>query len=510
MSPQFEYTVYHNPYASSIAETLARRGDIEAHAAAASGQAWAGAVQQAGNTIAALPQQMQQQAAQTQETDARNLQIQHAKRATEIQDAAESAYQQIKGGNAEAVLSQLRPEVRAVAEGWLNDFAKSKQARDTQATADAKRAAKMIQALGYDPVVAATSMKVLGDVYPEAKDLLAHVNSPEALKQIVDHFATFGDEPAKLVDHDPTKDLVDPTTGEVRRPGTPAPAKPPTVTYGQPQTQMVNGKRALVRAGSDGKLYDANTAEVVTATPEPEKAPTGVNAPGNVKMTPEASDYAATQIRLTNNMAVLNRLDDDDRKTILNRVAEQTKALGQTPAAAIQKQFALKADGAALTKMTAMKASAEAFEGKAIAQTDLIKDLSAKVNRTAWPIVNSAILAGQTTVAGDENASKLVNAVTTFAAEYAKIMEGSTGSVSGSSDSARRASERLVRAAMNKTTLPAVLDQMKWEMRQTGLGYDATIDHITERMGGAPPAATPAADDSGWQTVNGIRIRVKK
>lgn len=113
----------------------------------------------------------------------------------QIHDAADQAYQQIKGGNADAVLSTLKPEVRTLAEGWLKDFGAAKQARDAQAEADGKKAAKFIQATDYNPVVAATAIKLISDLHPEAADLLQHATNPEALKKIVDHFATLGEKP---------------------------------------------------------------------------------------------------------------------------------------------------------------------------------------------------------------------------------------------------------------------------------------------------------------------------
>lgn len=51
---------------------------------------------------------------------------------------------------------------------------------------------------------------------------------------------------------------------------TPKP-KPEKVTYGAPQTQMVGGRRSLVRPGSDGRMYDMNLKPVAgeAIAPEP-------------------------------------------------------------------------------------------------------------------------------------------------------------------------------------------------------------------------------------------------
>ena len=128
-------------------------------------------------------------------------------------------------------------------------------------------------------------------------------------------------------------------------------------------------------------------------------------------------DFAATQYRVTGVMPALGMGNGPARAAILNRAASQAKTLNQTPVASIQKQAAFKSDGAALTKMTSMSAAAEAYESKALQQADLVDGLSAKVGRSQWPIVNDALLTGKTRIAGDENASVLVNALTTFTSE---------------------------------------------------------------------------------------------
>lgn len=56
----FEYQYRPNPYAAAIPELLARRGDIAARAAEQRGAATAGMIQTIGNTIAALPGQIQE------------------------------------------------------------------------------------------------------------------------------------------------------------------------------------------------------------------------------------------------------------------------------------------------------------------------------------------------------------------------------------------------------------------------------------------------------------------
>lgn len=282
------------------------------------------------------------------------------------------------------------------------------------------------------------------------------------------------------------------------QPGAPpvfqAPAKPDVKHYEQ-KSVLLNGKEAVVSYDpSSGKSFDAQGADVSAhVKPMPPAATrVQVNAgPQEGALSPEGLDYAATQYRLTGVMPALGMGKNADRGKIINAAAQQAKAVGQTPAVAIQKQAARKADSASLTKMQTMRDGAASYESKALAQADIVADLSSKVDRTRFPIVNAAIMAGKTEIAGDENATKLLNAITTFSAEYSRILEGSTGSVAASSDSSRAAANRLISAKMSKGTLGGVLDLMKKEMGLTIQGYDATIDHITTRMGGSNLAPAP-------------------
>lgn len=87
---QFRYDTAANPFALSIAESLARRGDIaaqralaigeaQARAAQMRGAAWGNALQTVGQTVAALPQQMQAARDAEQDREMRGLQMDAAR-----------------------------------------------------------------------------------------------------------------------------------------------------------------------------------------------------------------------------------------------------------------------------------------------------------------------------------------------------------------------------------------------------------------------------------------------
>lgn len=303
--------------------------------------------------------------------------------------------------------------------------------------------------------------------------------------------AHYGEKPAEPAKPVPV-DSVDAQGTPITKFVTPTPdlVVPKPTPEAKPETRslQVQANEAL-KAGNTAEYK--RILQVIKDTADagrgPQGAGTGEPSTAN-SLTPDAVDYVGTQYRILGPSGIPTRLDEVEKKKIINAATSQAKALGQSPAVAVQRQAAYKADAASLTQMRKMSSAAESYENKALNQADLVSDLSQKVNRTQFPAINAAILTGKAAF-GDSDTQQLYNAIQTFTNEYAKIMEGATGSAAASSDSARKAAERLISAKLNKGTVQDVLDLMKKEMRYTIDGYGATIDHITERMGGKPVEA---------------------
>ncbi len=252
------------------------------------------------------------------------------------------------------------------------------------------------------------------------------------------------------------------------------------------------------------------TAEVPGVHPrQPALAANGVAPPtpdqGFGTFTKEGLDYAASRARIT------GKVDGRDSKmigAINSRVAEQVKALGSSPAQALQQQAIRQSDQKALDRATLAMTSAEGFENKAIPQGDLVVKLSNEVGRSAIPLLNKAIvLPWKDQIMGDPKTQNLFNAITTFATEYAKIMEGSTGSAAAASVGAMNAAQRLINAAQTPAGIEATVKQMKYEMDLTKQGWKAVIEDVGGRMRGAEPgggAASSGFPPAGTQrTVQG-------
>ena len=85
--PAFRYQSFDNtPYVQSASDLMQAPARAQAQAALASGQAWAGAANQIGQSIAAIPQQMQQQKRMAQQDEIGAMQIGETKRAITARD----------------------------------------------------------------------------------------------------------------------------------------------------------------------------------------------------------------------------------------------------------------------------------------------------------------------------------------------------------------------------------------------------------------------------------------
>lgn len=340
-----------------------------------------------------------------------------------------------------------------------------------------------------------------------AFDYLMLHGRPEAMSDVI---KAHKELLPKLVSRAPGSVMSDELTGQVVT-GSAIPEKKPDYTIGNQRFSGVDNTPlgdvvpAPPRTPGPGSVHDTPNGLVRigddnTVTPLGVKGyhpPPTQNVTGGLE--PDAVDYTATQYRILGPSGIPTRIGEADKTRILNTAAKQAKALGQSPAQAVQKQAAYKADASSLTKMTNMAASAEAFETKANAQAELVRSLSSKVGRTDWPLVNGALLTGKE-LTGDTDAHLFANGLLTFTNEYAKIMEGATGSSAGSSVSARQDATKLISKALKDDTIDKTLNQMQWEMRQTREGYRATIDHISERMGGAPASPVVSAPISAPMT----------
>jgi hypothetical protein len=207
----FQYQNFRSPLTDSIAARIANQGTIEANRAQQSGNAWAGAVQGAGQAIAAIPGQMQQakRAAVVDESNA--LQLGEQKRA-------------IAGRNAFADIIKNTPQVD----------------EEGVSLYDIPAVAKQLAASGQDPAIAVDHLGKLNDAFRAEKSaklalvkqgaasVAAAGNDPVLAGHFLDQLEKNGSYPKDsiqqfrdLIDADPanvaklTAYLMGPQKGEV-------------------------------------------------------------------------------------------------------------------------------------------------------------------------------------------------------------------------------------------------------------------------------------------------------
>lgn len=127
-----------------------------------------------------------------------------------------------------------------------------------------------VRAAGYDPNVGVMWLQDAqrrGLLTPdEHANLSQQAQSPDGIKRIVDFIAP----PAKPAD--PVRlgpgDVLVPPTGGAPLASNPKPIEEKPLTFSAPTPAMVNGKRVLIRGGSDGGFYDPRGQRVLDVSPD--------------------------------------------------------------------------------------------------------------------------------------------------------------------------------------------------------------------------------------------------
>lgn len=256
------------------AESERRSGEIAANRAMQLGQLVSGGVQSYMQERAEAPRR-------AQEAELRDIQIQGARTeqaAAERLGRQDSAFmallEQQPDPDPKELMAIFGPQRgMQIAQGFVafKDLS-NKAVTDARETAGrlalgAKALSPQMRASMWPSIREAAIKGGLGDA-----ETVPEQPTPEYFDAVIG-WAT-GQAPAAppaLIQRDPTKDLVNPQTGDVVTPGTPQADK---VTFGQPTPAMVNGRRVFVRAGSDGKAYDmAGAALKGEPLPVPDAGP---------------------------------------------------------------------------------------------------------------------------------------------------------------------------------------------------------------------------------------------
>lgn len=232
---------------SEIARLLVQQGRDAADARRQAGALWGNAVQ----NVSQAPGQI---IAQQEADRLRNQQL-------EIQRNRDSREQMGANDAHEAHALQLDQMRQHAATDWADRLIASNMVEPEQVAAEVDRQTGKL----WKP--------------EEAAAIKARIVTPEGTRQFLQGIASLpkAHEP-KVQGVNPEEDVY--VDGVLTKKGTPKvvpPEKPKAVTFGEPHTVMIGGKRVQIRAGSDGLMYDLDGKKVPGSIISPDNPPKDEN-----------------------------------------------------------------------------------------------------------------------------------------------------------------------------------------------------------------------------------------
>ena len=200
-------------------------------------------------------------------------------------------------------------------------------------------------------------------------------------------------------------------------------------------------------------------------------------------------DYVAQDYR-RNGSSVLSRFSATDKAKVINKASELAKADGNTSEAESLQRFSIHANQIALNQLTKQEQLVVAYEKTADKQLNLLVELGRKVPKTDWPIINSALMKGEKTIAGSPEANNFLSSAIATQGEFAKILSGST-SAAGATDASRREAAEMISPYMSEEQLESLVPNLKREMEFRKQGYAEQKAELLK--GSVQPKNTPSS-----------------
>jgi|SRR5882672_234414 len=274
-------------------------------------------------------------------------------------------------------------------------------------------------------------------------------------------------------------------------------------TYQQQQDKTTPfEKEAEAAYGKGTPEYEAALKAHVARMDAPTQSMTG----GSPTIQGDALDIAANQLLIDGKLPSGFTRNSANVGAIYNRAAELAKAKGQTGEAAMLNAKSVKADSTSLTNLTKQSDMVKAFESTALKNLDMLVAQSDKIPRTAFPILNKAIMTGRIET-GDPEVAKYYAMVRPFVDEYAKILSGSTGSA-GASDTSRREAAGIISPYFSPEQIKELAPFIHKEMDNRTDSLNEQRDIIKSRMSGKTPEVA-SAEKTKSVTVNGSQMEAK-
>lgn len=514
----------------SAAQAAARIGDIRARATEQSGQAWAGAAQNIGNTVAAIPGQIQKQQQEKIQQQSEQLDLKTKQRAEDARNALADTMGKtpklsedgVSVWDVPAITRTMAdkgfgPEAGAAAQhlNGINDG--FRQTRAAQ-LAVAQKGAQAVAAAGNNPPLAHLFLDQLEDnqIYPKevvqkyrdfidadpgnTAKLTAYLMGPQKpviMKEGERGFTESGAPiPGMSVPEDPHKGEYTINGQRFAADGKPIGAVQPqqTVPKGlESKSVLLDGKPAEVTFNpTDGHYRDASGADVsarvkpippASMTINPALVPSG-----------DALDMAAKRYLATGELPSMGM----GQAGAAARVAVMNRAALIDPQAGLAANKAIyKADSANLQKLQTTEGTLSAFENTAGKNLDQFLALAQKIPDTGMPWLNTPVRLLDQKLVGSSNMAAITAARDVALREIARVTNDPK--LSGAlTDSARA---EVAGLSAKDATLPqiiAVAKVLKQDMANVHLGVNQQIETVKAGLAGHPGAAAVAAPTGGF------------
>jgi hypothetical protein len=501
----FTFQPYQSPFTNSIAERIARRGDIAANAALQNGQAWSGAIQNIGQTVGQIPQQIEQAKRQQTADQMNQLALQGAQRQQTDIAALDKAY--ASGVDRNAILNALPGHLRPTVQKQFTDAdeaaLKVQELKDKTATAERDYFGSL--AAGVQPfltsqdgglsaaMIALQHAKEKG--YTNADELWNQIKTnPQALPTLVNRLIASSPEQQKIA--------AERMTAESRAQQAKTGADRLTL-----ETPKIEAETTKIQQETTGTqpMTPFQTAELGNrqAALKIEQGKYGLEqqkfaqAQGDkTDLTPQGLDAAALNYAKTGQLPPLGMGDKGTRKAIINRAAEMMPDLD---VARNRADFTANQDS--LKAMQKQRDAIGAFETTAKKNIDVFLAQAGKVVDTGSPLANTAARFVTGKMLGSDDQAAYDAARQVAINEIAKITSNPT--LSGTlSDSARHEVEAFNASNATLGQTVKVMRLLKQDMENRTSSLDDAISGIKSRIGTATP--TPAGAQAMRQPIPGI------
>lgn len=235
------------------------------------------------------------------------------------------------------------------------------------------------------------------------------------------------------------------------------------------------------------------------------KTPFNQSIFGAANMSDQAIQFAADTYRTTGKMPASLGRNPAMQAKILERVAQDAQASGDSTGAIAARTAALKANGQALDQVTKLESATTSFASTLDKNLDSLMQIKGKVDSSGVPILNKVYRAYQQGVSGDPEVAKYVTMLNAVEGEYAKINSGSLGNAP-TSDAAKRDAKDVINKFMTSGQVDAVAQTMRQETQNR---LSSIREQKQSLMGGLGQSAPGSQQSTTYKSADDVKAAFK-